>query len=67
MVHCHFMNSGWVNAGYHEMVGILKPYHMLKNLFELIALKGNGDRKTLVKLSLPNILLIHVCLFSRSH
>ena len=23
------------------------PYHMLKNLFELIALKGNGGRKTL--------------------
>ena len=32
--------------GYHEVVGTLKPYHMLKNLFELIALKGSGDAKT---------------------
>ena len=29
------------------MVVTLKPYHMLKNLFELIALKGHRDRKTL--------------------
>ena len=33
--------------GYHEVVGIFKPYHMLKNLFELIALKGGGNAKTL--------------------
>ena len=26
--------------GYHEVVGTLKPYHMLKNFFELLALKG---------------------------
>ena len=37
---------------YHSMnavsvVGTLKLYHMLKNLFEIIAIKGNGDRKTL--------------------
>ena len=25
------------------MVGVLKPHYMLKNLFELIALKGSGD------------------------
>ena len=31
-----------------SVVGTLKLYHMLKNLFELIAIKGiNGDRKTL--------------------
>ena len=28
---------------YHEVVGTLKPYHILKNLFELIALKDKGD------------------------
>ena len=33
--------------GYHEVVGTLKPYFMLKNLFELIALKGDGDGTTL--------------------
>ena len=33
--------------GYHEVVGILKPYHMIKNLSEVIALKGSRDRKTL--------------------
>ena len=33
--------------GYHEVVGSLKPYHMLKNLFELLALKGDEDGKTL--------------------
>ena len=30
-----------------SVAGTLKLYHMLKNLFELIAIKGNGDRKTL--------------------
>ena len=29
------------------MVGTFQPYHGLKNLFELIALKGDLDRKTL--------------------
>ena len=29
------------------MMGILKLYHMLKNLFEFIALKDNEDEKTL--------------------
>ena len=29
------------------MVGTLKPYHLLKNLFELVALKGSLDAKTL--------------------
>ena len=33
--------------GYHEVVGTLKPYHMLKNLFEFIALKGGGDVENL--------------------
>ena len=33
--------------GYHGVVGTLKPCHMLKNLFELIALKDDGYRKTL--------------------
>ena len=27
------------------MVGTLKPYHMLNNLFESTALKGDGDGK----------------------
>ena len=26
-------------------MGTLKPYHMIKNLFELIALKGHGAAK----------------------
>ena len=33
--------------GYHDVVGTFKPYYELKNLFEIIALKGDGDRKTL--------------------
>ena len=33
--------------GYHEVMGTPKPYQMLKNLFEFIALKGDGDGKTL--------------------
>ena len=33
--------------GYHDVVGTFKPYYGLKNLFEIIALKGDGDRKTL--------------------
>ena len=33
--------------GYHEVVGTLKLYHMVKNLIAIIALKGNGDRKTI--------------------
>ena len=37
---CHSMNAG-------SMIGTLKPYHMLNNLFELIAHKGSGDEKTL--------------------
>ena len=42
--------------GYHEVVGTLKPCHMLNNLFELIALKGSGDAKTLgASASGPNI------------
>ena len=32
---------------YQEVVGTLKPYYMLKNLFELILLKDNRDGKTL--------------------
>ena len=28
-------------------MGTLKPYHILKNLFELIALKDGGNTKTL--------------------
>ena len=28
-------------------LGILKPYHMLNNLFKLIALKGSEEPKTL--------------------
>ena len=32
---------------HHEVVGTLKPYNMLKNLFELILLKGNRDGKIL--------------------
>ena len=39
------MNAGSV-VGRHEVVGTLKPYHMPKNLFELIALQGDGDGKT---------------------
>ena len=35
--------------GYHEVVGIPKHSHMLKNLFELIALEGDGDGKILGK------------------
>ena len=31
---------------YHEVVKKLKPYHMIKNLFKLITLKGSGDTKT---------------------
>ena len=41
--------------GYHEVVGTLKPYHMLKNLFELIALKGGGDAKTFGTNSLTQV------------
>ena len=33
--------------GYHELLRTLKPYHMLKNLFEIIAIKDDGDGKTL--------------------
>ena len=33
--------------GYHEVVGTLKHYQMLNNLFELIALKGDQDGETL--------------------
>ena len=43
---CHSMNVGCV-VGYYEAVGTLKPYHMLKNLFELIALKEDGGRKSM--------------------
>ena len=32
---------------YHEVVGTLEPYHMLKNSFELTALKYGRDAKTL--------------------
>ena len=49
-----------MNAGL--VVWMPYHYHMLKNLFELVALKGDGDGKSLgvptshlVKLSLPNI------------
>ena len=40
------MQVSW--GRYHEVVGTLKPYHyhMVKNLFELIALEGDGDGKT---------------------
>ena len=44
---CHSVNAGSIVGICHEVVGILKPYHMLENLFELIALKGNWDGKTL--------------------
>ena len=43
---CDSMNAGSM-VGYYEVVGTLKPYHMLKNLFELIELKGDGDAITL--------------------
>ena len=39
--------------GYHEVVGTLKPYHMLKNLFELIALKGSGTQKLWAQALVP--------------
>ena len=39
------MHIKW--QGYHEIVLTLKPYHMLKNLFKLIALTGDMDGKTL--------------------
>ena len=49
-----------MNAGL--VVGTVKLYHILKNLFEFVALKGDGDGKSLgaptsylVKLSLANI------------
>ena len=32
--------------GYHEVVGTLKPYHMLKNLFELIAASPSAHPRT---------------------
>ena len=35
---------------YHEVVGTLKPYHMLKNLFELIALNDDGVEQLWVQL-----------------
>ena len=44
------MNAGSVMGGYYEMVGTLKPYHMLNNLFGLIAPKDNGDGKTWMSL-----------------
>ena len=67
----------WGTMKWLDVVGRLKPYHMLKKLFELIALKGNGDEKTLdtsararmqglVKLSLPNILQYAFCSKFRS-
>ena len=31
---------------YHEVVETLKPYLIQKNLFEILALTGGGDRKT---------------------
>ena len=34
-------------GGGSTVVGILKPYHLLKNLFELTAFKGSGDAKAL--------------------
>ena len=40
MVLCHSMNVG-------SAVGISKPYHMQKNLFELLALTGGRGGKTL--------------------
>ena len=64
-----FYECRFNGGAHHEVVGTLKAYYMLRNLFELIALKGSGDAKTLgtsawaqrsrpshlVKLSLPNI------------
>ena len=41
----HSKNAGSV-VGYLEVVWILKPYHMQKNLFELFALTDIGDEKT---------------------
>ena len=40
------LNVGSV-ARYPEVVGTLEPYHMLKSLFGLTALKGSGNTKTL--------------------
>ena len=39
------MNSGLM-VGIPWGGGDTQPYHMLKNLFELIAFKGGGDAKT---------------------
>ena len=52
--------------GYHEVVGQLKPYHMLKNLFEFIALKDNGDGKTLGTNCVP-LLVLMLALLPTSH
>ena len=44
--------------GHHEVMGTLKPYHKLKNLFELIALKGGGDTKTFGTNSLTQVQVV---------
>ena len=46
LFYCYSMNAVSM-VGYHEVIGTLKPYHMLKNLFELLAHKGSADAKTL--------------------
>ena len=46
MIVCHSMNAASV-VGIPEVVGALIPYLMQKNLFELFALMGGRDVKTM--------------------
>ena len=39
--------------GYHQVVKTLKLYYLLKNLFELIALKGSGMQTIWVEALMP--------------
>ena len=41
--------------GYHEVVGIPKHSHMLKNLFEFIALKGGCRGKNWASVLVPTV------------
>ena len=58
-------------GGYHEVVGTLKPHHMLNNLIELIAPKDNGDGKTWMSLLAlkhrGSRLRLHLVLVPTSH
>ena len=53
MVLCHSMNAGLMVGIPHEVLGILKTYHMLKNLFELFTLNGGGTQKLWVQMLAP--------------